>query len=138
MEVVSGIQWLLVGAGVLAAFLLSFLWYAVLFQKPWMRALGIRLEDVHELQMSKLAPYVTALISYVVLGVVTAVLVQWMDLRGLGAGLLLGALTFVGFNLTAFARLVFFEDRPLALLWIDGGADLLTHLIFGGLLTTWR
>jgi hypothetical protein len=138
MEVVSGIQWLLVGAGVLAAFLLSFLWYAVLFQKPWMRALGIRLEDVHELQMAKFAPYVTALISYVVLGVVTSVLVQWMDLRGLGAGLLLGALTFVGFNLTAFARLVFFEDRPLALLWIDGGADLLTHLIFGGLLTTWR
>lgn len=136
-EVLAHLNWLGIGAGVLFAFMVSFVWYAILFQKPWLKALGIRVEDIEDLQMGKAAAYVTALLSYVVLGVVMAMLIHWLKLYSLPQGLLLGTLTFVGFNLTAFARLVFFEDRPLALIWIDGSADLLTHLGFGGILSAW-
>jgi hypothetical protein len=134
----SEINWLAIGACVLLSFGISFVWYVILFQKPWLRALGIRAEDVRDLQMGTVAPYATALVTYVVLGTVTALFVAWLGLRSVPQGLALGALTFVAYNLTAFARLVFFEDRPLALLWIDAGADLLTHLAFGAILAAWR
>lgn len=51
---------------------------------------------------------------------------------------MLGLLTFVGFNMSAFVRLIFFEDRPVRLVLIDGGADLATHLVFGLVLSLWR
>lgn len=124
--------------GVLAAFLISFVWYAQLFQKPWLRALGISAADLEDMQLGKGAPYAVAGISYAVLGFVLALFVGWLDLRSPVEGALLGILTFSGFNITAFVRLVFFEDRPVPLVLIDGGADLITHLVFAVLLATWR
>lgn len=134
----AAIDWSPVALGVVAAFLFSAVWYGVLFQHAWLRALGIRLEDIDDLQLPMAPAFLMAAVSYVVLGVVLALLVSWLDLTTVSEGLLLGGLTWLGFNATAFARLVFFEDRPVRLCLIDGGADLATHLIMGALLAAWR
>lgn len=131
-------HWPAVGAGVLFAFLFSFVWYALLFQKPWLRALGIRLEDIEDLHMGKARAYLTALGSYIVMGTALAFLIGLLNLRTTVQGLMLGGVTWIGFNATAFARLVFFEDRPLMLCLIVGGADLATHLGMSAILAAWR
>jgi hypothetical protein len=124
--------------GVLASFFVSFVWYGLVFQKAWLAALGISAADLEDMRLGKTTPFVVAGLTYAVLGVVTGLFVVALDVRTPTAGAMLGLLTFVGFNMSAFVRLIFFEDRPVRLVFIDGGADLATHLVFGLVLSLWR
>jgi hypothetical protein len=74
-NVLGSINWAAIGASVLLAFAISFVWYGLLFSKAWTRALGISVGDIQDLKMGVVAPYLTALVTYVVLGVGMAMLV---------------------------------------------------------------
>lgn len=136
--ILAHINWLAVL--VAAAFNVGFgaLWFGGLFSKPWMEAMGITLNDIEDVGIPQAPAYVASSLAALVLSVVTALFVDWLDLRSMWAGAGLGALAWLGFNATSFIKLVFWEDRRLKLFLIDAGYDLISFMVIGALLAGWR
>ena len=106
--------------------IIGMFWYSpVLFGNQWMNAIGINSNDIKESGADATGGYVTSLIMSFVLSYGMGVLVHSLDITTVGAAILFGAATWFIFNFYTFAKLIFFEDRPMALIWIGGGYDIL-------------
>lgn len=113
-----------VAIATLLSFFGGFIWYSVLFSKPWMAALGIRREDVDGSGMSIfkavfasiVASLATALGLAFVLGLVEPQ--SWLQAWGVAV------LLWLCFSVNAMFKMIFWEDRPVVLFMIDGGYEL--------------
>jgi hypothetical protein len=120
----------------LSTFLVGGIWYSpILFAKPWMAASGLSDADLKKGGMGKIfgGSFVLALISAVNLAFFLAggeTNVAW--------GLTAGALTGVGWVVTAMGTTYLFERRPLKLFLIDGGYHAVTFTLMGGILGAWK
>ncbi len=110
--------------GGFANFFLGALWYAVLFQKPWVKATGRTVEEIHQNGGPGFSMALT-LLGGIVTTLVIAILYQW----GGGSTLLDGVLTglMLGLGISIWERLktaVYNVDnrvQPWALFTIDAG-----------------
>ena len=122
-------------AGILY-FALGALWYSpLLFSRPWMDALGFTDEDV---QGGSPLTYLYPAIFYVIAAAVMAVLIKALGITGIGAGIFLGALGWLGFTLPPIGSSYIFESRPASLFLITNGYHLLGFLLMGIILTLWQ
>ena len=132
-------NWPAIAVAGLAAFMLGSLWFSsALFGKPWMRAMGITLNDIHDAEKPIGPALAASLASSLVMSLVMAVLLALTGIESLSGGLGIGALVFFGFNGASFFRLVFWEDRPVVLFLISAGYDLMCFMLAGGVLAIWR
>ena len=113
------------------------LWYWA-FSKPWMTALGINLNDIEDAQLSMGKAYMASTFASVVVALSIAVFASWMNADTLFAGVLIGVVGWAGFNFSSMFKLIFWEDRPWPLFWIDGGYDLICFAVVGGIIGAWR
>lgn len=133
------INWLAAIVSGIAAFMLGSVWYSSrLFGKPWMRAMGITLNDIKDSEKPMGPALLASLASSLAMCVVMAVLLKSLGVDGWHYGVGLGALLYFGFNGASFFRLIFWEDRPVALFLISGGYDLCCFMLAGGLLVLWK
>ena len=133
------INWLATVLTGIAAFMLGSLWYSSrLFGKPWMRAMGLTLNDIKDSEKPMGPALLASLASSLLMCLVMAILLKSLGTNDWQYGVGLGALVYVGFNGASFFRLIFWEDRPITLILISGGYDLCCFMLAGGLLVLWK
>ena len=127
------LNWLAIFVATAVAFALGGLWYGPLFGKAWMRAIGKTESDVKP----SAAPFIISFFTALLTSIVLAALIKSLGIDTLGGGLLLGAITGVGFIATAMASDSAFCGWGMPLYLIQSGYRVLYSIIIGGILAAW-
>lgn len=129
------INFLAVGLAALAAFFLGYLWYTIIFAKPWQRLIGMTEKPAGVDSTVDTPNLGRLLIGSLVLEIVMAFILAWHLGTGAGwmAGLITGALLGV---VVAFAFGVnyLFEGKPFALWLINGSYNLVVFAAMGAII----
>lgn len=124
-------------AGSLISFIVSFIWYTIVFRAPYIEGLGKTAEQMAK-GPSMLVAAVLQLIGYLVTAFVLAWLMQRTGLQSVNQGLLLALVVWVGFVAAVLGPLYAFEAFSLNFFFITAGNVLVTLLILGAILGGWR
>jgi hypothetical protein len=129
----AGVNYLAVFVAAIAGFAIGALWYSFLFARMWMEAIGITEAEIRERRSPM--PFVVAIIAYVIMAWVLAVLIGsvFADAVTIGDGILAGALAWLGFVVTTTAVNYSFAGRKPSLTAIDGGHWLVVLLVQGAI-----
>ena len=92
----ADLNWLAVLAAVIAAQVVSTLWFVVLFGEPWAREFGVASSQEHAQQIPGFT-YAVQLLCTVVLVVSLALLMEWLAIDSLAGALGLGLFVAIGF-----------------------------------------
>lgn len=135
----SSINWLAVATAAIATFFLGGFWYTAL-SKPWVRLHGYTPEQVAE--MKRLRPpavfFGGMVVSYIIMAIVMAVLVQNLQPPNLANGLLLGGLVWLGVALPIGLTSWIASIKPFGVYAIDLAYQLVFLLMTGAILGAWR
>lgn len=114
------------------------LWYSpALFVDRWMQSRGQTLTDVQDERGTSTSGYVASIITSLLVCYGLAVLVKSLGYTSFVEGLMFGIFVWLVFNLPKVISLKFFESRPLPLVLINGGYDLVAYALLGGLFAVW-
>lgn len=129
----AGVNYLAVIVAAIAGFAIGALWYSFLFAKMWMDAIGITEAEIRERRSPM--PFVVAIVAYVIMAWVLAVLIGsvFADAVTIGDGILAGALSWLGFVVTTTAVNYSFAGRKPSLSAIDCGHWLVVLLVQGAI-----
>ncbi len=127
-------NWWAILAATVLAFVLGGLWYGPLFGKAWLAAIGKTEADIEPTPAPFIISFFTALL--------TAVTLAWL-IHALGittwlGGLVLGAVTGVGFIATAMASDTAFCGWGARLFAIQAGYRVLYSILMGAILGAWQ
>jgi hypothetical protein len=131
------INWFAVLVSLVVNMIIGALWYGPLFGKPWMKELGLTMEDVEDTSGMG-AAYGLAIFNSFVMAFVLANVITWAGVSGVISGALLGLVIWVGFTGFTFATTHAFEGRSLRLWAINSGMYLAGLLVIGGILAGWQ
>lgn len=126
------INWLAVGLAALAAFFLGFVWYTILFAKPWQRLIGMGDKGTGTESTADTPNLGRLLVGSLVLEIVAAFILAWhlgtaTDwMTGLVTGALLGVIVALAFGVNYL-----FEGRPLGLWFINGAYNVVVFAVMG-------
>jgi hypothetical protein len=141
------INYLALGACVLSAMLLGFLWFGPIFGKAWAKRMGLE-------QMKPPGP--AAMVRALLLYALGSLLIAWVLAHGIAVwrpsswnagavdaadwiyGLNGAGWTWLGFFVPLQLGRVAFEQRTWGLVAINAGYDLFRLLVFGMILAHWR
>jgi hypothetical protein len=118
-----------------AKFVLGALWYSpVLFGPTWMRLAG-----VSEAAMKANLPkgMIADAIGGLVMAFVLLHAAHYAGAQGLAQGVLVGFFNWLGFIGVTTLSATFYEDRPIALFFVNNGYLLVALLIMGAIVTIW-
>ncbi len=127
----SEINWLGLLLGSVAGFALGAVWYGPLFGKAWMAALGIKKEDAKNVNMGVMMG--GSFFTYIVLGVVIALIYNMTGSQCWQDGASVGALVGLASTTTVFNNALY-EMKPLKLMLINGVYALLNGAIIGAVI----
>lgn len=128
------INYLAVLAAAVSAFVLGGLWYGPLFGKAWMKAAGATPESMQQGHGARVF----------IVSFVWALLGAWFFAMFLGAEPAPGFATAIGFGTGliwiagSFAINYQFEQKPLALLLVNGGYHTAQYTLYGLILGLWH
>jgi hypothetical protein len=128
------VNYLAVLVSAIAFFFLGFLWYGLLFAKPWMALEGITPGMTPK---NVATEYLISFVAQIFLCCALAVICRWRN-ANLATGALLGVFLWVAFVLTTTLTAQLFEGRSLQLWAINYGYDLAGMVIAGAILGGWR
>ena len=125
----------------LATMVMGFLWYSLLFARPWLVLMGYDPDDRAKLgEMQKGAgpryglALVASLLSAALLGKIIAIATVNTALYGMKIGLAV----WLGFVTTVQLTNAVFSKQPAKLYAINTGYQLVCYLVMGAILGTWR
>lgn len=119
---------------VVASQILGFLWYSVLFGRPWAR--GYRLPDDAVAKNPPIS-YLVTILAAAVFGYAVAVLRGLLEVSGIGGGLALGALLWLGLVGPRYLLHAVFGRIAAPSVLIDLGFDLVIAAVTGAILAVW-
>lgn len=131
----SHVNWWAVLVAALCSFLVGGAWYSpVLFARPWMRANGLSEEELRKGPSARIfgGSFLLALVMAVNLAFFLGP--DRTAAFGAGAGFAAG----LGWVTASLGVLYLFERRPLVLLLINGGYNVVTYTLMGLILGAWR
>jgi len=129
------LNWLAILVSVVANMIIGAVWYGV-FAQPWMDGIGKTREDIEANQ--SFVPYLIAILNSFLMAFVLANVLVWTGVTGIGGGLLVALLMWLGFNGFSFASNHAFEGRSFKLWLINSGTYLVGLLVMGLILSVWR
>lgn len=137
LEYFGDVNYLAAIVASLAYFAMGFVWYSLLFAKPWQTAMGI---EVVEGEQPNPALFGLTLLAYFVSAVVTAVIAFGSATDTAAEGAILGALVGIGYSLTLLGTTVIYDQKPKPLnLWLINGAfNVLALVVVGVIVAAWR
>jgi hypothetical protein len=119
----------------LAYWILGAVWYAVLFNKPWMALENISMEQAKS--MSPVLPYIITFALNLLIAFVLAQLCIWRSANTAARGAALGILLWIGFVGPVTYTTYMYEMRPLALFAINEFYPLVGFCLMGAILGAW-
>ncbi|MFA6170524.1 MAG: DUF1761 domain-containing protein [Candidatus Margulisiibacteriota bacterium] len=123
--------------GSLISFIVSFVWYMILFRAPYIEGLGKTAEQLAK-GPSMLVASVLQLIGYLVTAVVLAWLMKRTGLQSVSQGLLLAVVVWGGFVAAVLGPFYAFEAFSLNFFFITAGNVLVSLLIMGAIFGSWK
>ncbi len=129
------INYLAVIVVVLVAQAIQMAWYTI-FAQEWMNLNQLTMEDVNNNE--NITFYAVSIVGSFIMALALAMLYRRMRIESWKDGLAVGAL--IGFAFTFIPIMVngFFEFRPMALAWLNGGVNIIVLTIAGLILGSWR
>ncbi len=129
------VNWLAVVVAALCSFLVGGVWYSpLLFARPWMRANGFREEDLRGAPMARVFGGSFLLALVIATNLAFFLGPDRTPAFGAAAGLAAG----LGWVTASLGVLYLFERRPMALLLVNGGYNVVTYTLMGLILGAWR
>jgi hypothetical protein len=129
------LNWAAVIVAAIANPVVAAIWYApALFGERWLALLS----NYRRRGSAPGAAYPLVLVGAVVTAIVLALLAQWVGATSVWSGVLLGLLVWLGFVVAANAGHFVFEGRPLGLISLTAGYQLVALVIMGGIVGGWR
>ncbi len=113
-----------------AGFAVGAVWYALLFSKPWLAAVGFTEADVK--QGRSALPFVFSAIALLIMAWVLSSIVAPAD--GIGRGILVGLILWLGFTATTTVVNYAYAARKPALMAIDVGHWLAVAVATGAII----
>ena len=129
------LNWLAIVVCTVFSMVLGFIWYGPLFDKPWMKLVGLKKEDIDPKDSMK--GHLISLVGSFIGAVALAVIVKWMG-YGLVDGLLGGAFFSFAFIVTSYFSGDAYERRPVSLTLINAGYRFVYFVVIGAILGIWK
>lgn len=127
----EGVNYLAVLVGVLATFVLGFVWYSkFLFMDRWMKGAKLKAKDAKDANMIQVmgGTFLVTLLG----GVTLAALMQALGFDTFAQGASFGLLIGGGFLATSRVMHSLYEQKPLDYTLINLGYDVLVYAVIGG------
>lgn len=133
--VIAHLNYWAVLAAAFASFLLGGLWYSpLLFYNPWKRAAAVSEEQLRQGNMAKI--FGVSLVFQLIAAFVLAMFIGVELDAAIGA--VVGSMVGLAWVATAFGVVYLFERRPMTLLLINGGYNVVTYTLMGAILGAWH
>ena len=136
-EIFNHVQWLHILAATIGYFLLGALWYSALFQKQWIAAAGIDMNNPD----GKKGVGAIMVLSFLLMFICSfglSILISKLQIGSWQAAVKLGLFTGVCFSAATISICYVYEKKPLALHLINGGYNLVGQIIASLILTLWK
>jgi hypothetical protein len=125
--------------GALIIIILGAVWYSrILFGNKWMEYLGITMNDIEFSNISMVKSYAITIISAFVTSYIMSVIINSLGIRDFFTGCLVGLLLWLALTFSRELKNLSWNDKPLGLIMIDSGYDLLYSVLVGGILAVWH
>jgi hypothetical protein len=120
----------------LAAFFLGFLWYTVIFAKPWQQLIGMGSQGKGKGSTAQTPNLGRLLVGSLILEIIMALGLSACIGRGAGAtaGLSFGLLAGFGWVAMAFGVNYMFEGKPFKLWLINAGYNVVVFAVMGAII----
>lgn len=130
------INYLAVGLAALAAFFLGFLWYTVIFAKPWQALIGMGAQGKGKANTAQTPNLGRLLVGSLILEIIMAFNLAAFIGRSAGAaaGLTYGLLAGFGWVAMAFGVNYMFEGKPFKLWLINAGYNVVVFAVMGAII----
>ncbi|MBI4418253.1 MAG: DUF1761 domain-containing protein [Ignavibacteriales bacterium] len=123
----------------LIQFFVGWLWYGMMFQQMWMEATGVTMEMAQGMSGGQVAmTYIGSFIAFFIVYYVMAHFVSYTKATTPKQGAQTGFWSWLGFVATTIFVNQIYTMKPFSLWLIDGGYWLVSMLIGGVLLASWR
>jgi hypothetical protein len=119
----------------IAYFFLGYLWYGVLFNKPWMALEHMTIEQAQS--VSPVIPYIVSFLLEILIAYSLAQICIWRNANTVGRGASVGVLVWIGFVGPIALMTYMFEMRPKALFAINEFYPLAGLVLMGAILGAW-
>jgi hypothetical protein len=130
------VNWLAIAVSVIANFVIGGLWYSPsLFVRPWLKMSGVN-KQVFDAGLPK--ALLGDLLSAIAMSVVLNQVLRWSGAIGLGSGILVSVVVWVGFVASVLLAQVTYEHRPFAFFAISAGYRFATLMAMGVILSIWK
>lgn len=129
-------NWFAIAAAVVSSFVVGGLWYSpLLFVNSWLRMSGVQ-KPTFDAGLRK--ALLGDLFSATAIALVLNQVIRWSGATGVGAGLLVGLVVWVGFVASVLLTQVTYEHRPFAFFAISAGYRLVTLQVMAAILSAWQ
>jgi hypothetical protein len=131
------IHWPAVIVAMLVSFLFEAAWFYH-FLTPWLEGIGRTMQSLQATGMSPAIQYATALLCSFIAAIVLTILIQWTGQQTLLRGITVGALVWIGFVATSWAKEYIFEVRTLKIFLINTVYCLIDLVLIGAIVGAWK
>jgi hypothetical protein len=129
------VNYLAVIVAAVAGIAINALWYTTVAKK---HVDALRASDATIAGRQPTPPmYAVAIVGQVLMALVLALILKMTGLFGLGGGMIVGFLCWLGFTITAMAQVQVYGYRRRGFLFIDGAVWLISALVMGAILGAW-
>jgi hypothetical protein len=131
-------NYLAIVVAAIACFAFEALWYTI-FMKPWLSGIGRTSEWLmSNAGYNPVLQYGTALVMAALMATAISCVTQLTGPQTALRGIQVGALLWMGFELTTWSTEYVFEVRPLSLFAINAGYWLLGMMLMGAIVGGWK
>jgi hypothetical protein len=130
------VNWFAIAVSVISYFVVGGLWYSpLLFVNAWLKMSGVD-KQVFDAGLPK--ALFGDLFSAVAIALALNQVIRWSGTTGVGLGLLVALIIWVGFVASVLLTQVTYEHRPFAFFAISATYRLISLLAMGAILSLWR
>ena len=133
----ESINYFAVATSAVVSYLLSFVWFMVLFFKPYAEALGKTKEQMDK-GPNTIEASAMQLVGNFVMAFVLAWLMKQLGYQSLTDGIKLGIYTWIGFVAAVLGPMYAFQAYSLAFFFMTSGSILLSFVVSGAILGAWH
>jgi hypothetical protein len=130
-------NYLAIVVAAIACFLLEAGWYSA-FMSTWLNGIGRSMEWLLSSGMNPAFQYATALVMAGVMATAISCVTQLTGKQTALRGIKVGALLWVGFEMTTWSTEYIFEVRPISLLLVNAGYWLFGMTLMGAIVGAWK
>ena len=131
------LNWVAILVAAIASFLFEALWFSV-FMNEWLTGIGRTMEWLHNSGMQPAIQYGVAILCSIIAATVLSICIQASGKQTAARGVLCGAVVWLGFVATSWAKEYIFEVRSLQIFAVNAGYALFDLMLIGAIVGAWR